>query len=547
MTAKRSMSIFLIFAILFSGLVFRIFYLQVFKGAALSKAASSQRLIDSIIENPRGEIIDRNGIPFTNREKKFSVILKPIYFRNNEEDLKKVCDILELNFNDIRREIDFKKEVIIFETDEKTKKSIAELDVQGISFINSLKRYHENSAAKHILGYLNKTDNVGEAGIEKFYNDVLVYDKSDSIGVITDAVNNPVEGLGYRIIKQEGNNKKLNIKLTLDYHIQKIAENIMDKRNVSGAVVIEDVCNGNIIAMVSKPDFNQNTVEQYLNSPGEELFNRAVASYNIGSIFKIIDSALILEHMYHKQEYFCSGFVKVGDKIFKCSSYDKGGHGLLDLTKAFSVSCNSYFIDNGIKMGYSNIIEMAKRFGMGTATGIWQQGIDESTGNLPDSDRHFSMGDIANISIGQGEIMATPLQVVDIVATIANGGIKNRVNIVDCIIDDNENKVRDVRKKQGERIVSKETAERIKDLMEAATITGTGIRANLDEYGGAGGKTGSAETGRRGVAHAWFAGYFPKNNPKYAIAVFVENGGSGGQVAAPIFAEIAEIVIKKGL
>jgi peptidoglycan glycosyltransferase/penicillin-binding protein 2 len=146
--------------------------------------------------------------------------------------------------------------------------------------------------------------------------------------------------------------------------------------------------------------------------------------------------------------------------------------------------------------------------------------------------------------------MATSLQVADIVATIANGGIKNKVNIVDSIVDSRGNKVKQIRNDAGKRIIPKEVCDKIRQLMEEVTITGTGTKANLDEYGGAGGKTGSAETGQyengEKVVHAWFAGYFPKLNPKYSISVFIENGKSGGTVAAPIFEEIAKNIMING-
>lgn len=547
MSQKKNMIVFTFFFIMFMVLIVRLFYFQIVTGKTLSKSASAQRITNLEIEKPRGDIVDRNLIPLTNRSRKFSIVLKPLCLKDNEDGLRKVSDVLGLDFSKVKREIEVKREPILFETDEKKKDLIMDLNIYGVSSINSLRRYDGNSVAKHILGYLNRIDQVGEAGIEKFYEDVLKHDRENTVGVITDARNNLVQGMGYRIFTHDGNYKKLSVKLTLDYHIQRIAEDVMDRNNITGAVVIEDVYSGDIVAMVSKPDFEQDYVERYLHSDRNELFNRAVASYNLGSIFKIIDAALIFESGEQpEKEFFCSGSIKVGGKEFRCTSYEKGGHGIINLTQAFAESCNPYFINEGLKIGYRNLIRKAASFGIGSITGVKEQGIAESAGNLPNIDSYYSSGDIANISIGQGDIMATPLQVANLAATVANGGIKNRVNIVDSIIDDDGNKVRDLRVKEGKRIISKDVAEKIKQLMEEVTNTGTGTRANLDQYGGAGGKTGSAETGSKGVVHAWFAGYFPRRSPKYSIAVFAENGQYGGQVAAPIFAEIAEEIMKKG-
>jgi len=548
MFRNRNIVIFSIIFMLFVFLTVRIFYFQVCIGKNLSKAAIVQRTANSDIEKPRGDIVDRNLIPFTGRIRKYSIVLKPFYLRDNEEDLYKACEVLGLDFYKIKREIEIKREPIFFETDEEKKNAIVAMQLKGVSAINSLKRYDDNSVARHILGYLNGVDGTGEAGIEKFYEDVLKYDREESVSVTMDAKNNLVQGLGYRLLKLPGDNRKLDVRLTLDYHIQRIVEDVMDDAGITGAVVIEDVYNGDIVAMASKPDFMQNEVGKYLQSPKNELFNRAVASYNLGSIFKIVDAALMFETGQNiNEEYNCAGSIKINEKEFRCYTYEKGGHGPVDLSRAFALSCNPYFINAGIKIGYRNLIEKAGSFGIGRTTGVRDQGIDEAAGNLPSPDSYYSDGDIANISIGQGKVMATPLQVADIVATVANGGIKNRINIVDSIIDDEGNKVRDLRVKEGTRIISKEVADRIKELMEEVTGYGTGTKANIDRYGGAAGKTGSAETSRKDVVHAWFAGYFPKMNPKYSVAVFVEGGRSGGDVAAPIFARIAEEIMKKGV
>lgn len=325
----------------------------------------------------------------------------------------------------------------------------------------------------------------------------------------------------------------------------------MDRNNVRGAIVVEDVNSGDIVAMASKPDFDQNNVIQYLDSSGNELFNKAVASYNLGSIFKIIDAAVMFEVKNRWEEpYLCTGSIWIGDREFKCYSYKDGGHGFVDLKGAFSLSCNTYFINAALGMEPASLIEMAGRFGLGNYTGIGGQGVDESSGNLPSIDAWFSGGDIANISIGQGEIMATPLQVADLVATIANGGVKNKVNIVDSIVDELDRKVKNIRQKSSKRIISKDVANRIKELMESVVTEGTGTMIDLEEYGGAAGKTGSAETGQyeggEKVVHAWFAGYFPRNNPRYSVAVLVENGKVGGKTAAPLFQEIAGEIMKKG-
>lgn len=547
MSKKRIKLMAKIFIFIVICLAIRFLYLQVFKSDSLARSASAQRVVSAGLDRPRGGILDRNGIPFTSREKKYTMVLKPLYFEEDEQDLAEVCRITGLDETSVAGELLTRKQPVLTDIGEDMKKELEVLGLEGVSIINSMRRYGADSLARHVIGYISRKDQVGQSGIEKFFEDVLAEKNGSTIGMITDARKNLVRGLGYRINKGTDRSGYLNVELTLDYHIQKITEEAMERNGVTGAVVVEDVNTGDIVAMASKPDFDQASVESYLQSPANELFNRATAAYNLGSIFKIVDVAAFLELPEREfYDYFCKGYADVGTLRFKCSSFNQGGHGEVDLTRAFAESCNPYFIEMGERTGYRNLIAMAQRFGLGSETGIRAQGIGDAAGNLPSAGSYHSPGDIANLSIGQGVLMVTPLQVADLVATVANGGIKNRVNVVDSVTDSEGNKIRNIKTKEGERIIPRENAKIIQGLMEAVTDFGTGTAARLEEYGGAAGKTGSAETGRKDVVHAWFAGYFPRSEPRYSVAVLVENGQYGGKAAAPVFAEIATEILKKG-
>lgn len=551
---------------LFVALLARFAYIQFVSYGELSESAFEQRLSNTQIEKMRGNITDRSGIPFTNRERSYTAFIKTAYMPKSPTEREKVCNALGIS-PDALSSLTVKSKPILIETDEVRSQAMKELNTNWVTMLNSLERYDEGTLAKHVVGYLSRKDRIGQSGIEKAYEKELRDNSVYEIGTVTDAAKNPIKGLGYRI-RDLSSDKKQNVRLTLDYHIQQIVENALDKYGISGAAVVEDVVTGDILAMASRPGFDQNAVENYLSSSGNELFNKATAAYNLGSVFKIIDVAAFFEnpdivlsgataatidntptarsHFIDNEHYYCEGAVNINGLTFKCSSYNSGGHGILNLEQAFALSCNSYFFELCQKIGYRELIGMAKRFGLGSQTGVFRQGVSESAGSLPKSDIYYSQADTANLAIGQGALLATPLQVADIVATVANGGIKNRVNIVDSITDEDGNITREIRVKGGQRIISTYTANRIKKLMEAVTQYGTGTDAVIGLYGGAGGKTGSAETGTSGKVHAWFAGYFPKNEPRYSIAVFVENGQLGGKIAAPVFAEIACGMTKLG-
>jgi len=547
---KRFGFIISFFTIAFVSLTLRIFYIQIFQGQRLDSQASGQRISTATIEKPRGSIVDRNLIPFTNRSMESLLVLEPLMLRGKNEYIEKLSDVLDMSVEKLKGEIECKKAPIIIEVQEDKVNDAQNIKGNGVSVINKLKRYGEFPILAHVLGYLNKTDQVGAAGLEKFYDNELKASTDNSIRIVTNANDEILQGIGCRIKRAGAQDGKLNIKLTIDYRIQKIAEDIMAKYGVAGAVVVEDVNTGDIVAITSSPEFNQNDVGSYLKSPYNELFNRAVASYNIGSVFKVVSTAAALESKIRLiDDYTCNGVIELGDREFKCSSFEKGGHGKIGFDEAFANSCNPYFIELGIDIGSKRLIEMAQKFGFGRITGIGAQGVDEAGGNIPPIDGSYTNGDIANISIGQGGVMATPVQVADMIATVANGGIRNQVNIVDSIIDSDGNEIRKIRKSGWNRIISKNTADKIKEMMEAAVDHGTGIKAKPEENFIACGKTGSAETGvyinGEKVVHGWFAGYFPGNNPKFSIAVFVENGKSGGQAAAPIFKEIAEEIFRR--
>jgi len=550
---RRIRILLFIFLALFSCLFTRLFYIQVINGGSLAKEASSQRMNNVRIESARGDFIDKNGISFTNRTPKITAVLKPALLRDKTQEVEKICSFVGLDADKTKENIQRYNTPILIEVDQETKAIISEMKLEGVSFINSLNRYNTDTKAKHLLGYLNKVDKVGGNGLEKLYEKTLNYGNEDVLTVVTDGNNNILSGLGYRIIKSsEKKNKKLDIKLTIDYHIQSIVEQVLEKQGLTGAVVVEDVSNGDIVAMCSKPDFDPNDIEKYLSNNKRPLFNRAVAQYNIGSVFKLVDLAAIFEKRPdYNMVYSCPGYVQIADTEFKCSSYEKGGHGTVDINKALAISCNAYFINMSLDLGAEPILSMCGSLGLGNETGLSKQGIQEAKGLVPLMSDIKNPGDIANISIGQGNVMATPVQIADIVATIANGGMKNNINIVDSVVNGEGNKVRDLKEVSQQRIITKASADRIKALMEGVVQFGTGKKANLDEYGGAGGKTGSAETGQyidgQKITQAWFAGYFPAKEPKYSVAIFIEDGKSGGEAAAPVFAEIGAEIMKKGL
>jgi len=414
-------------------------------------------------------------------------------------------------------------------------------DVDGSISIRLEERYGEEAVAPHIIGYVDSDGN-GVSGLEKCFDKILKSTGTYNLNVITSASGKVIQGAGASVYEEF--DKDINsVKLTIDRHIQKIAETQLDKSGFDGAVVVMDVKNSDILAMASSPFYDRNELSEHINSDGTELVNRCISEYNAGSIFKIITLIAAMENENHIGLFDCRGSVEIGDRSFACHKTE--GHGVLDFEKAFSGSCNCAFYEMGIKTGAKKISETAKRFGIGERL-LCFDGLEEAEGNVSSKSK-YGIFESVNHSIGQGEILITPVQAANMACIIANNGIANCVNIADCIVDSKGAPKRSLREINERRIVDFEIARKIQNCMYLAVKEGTASGAKSDVVQIAG-KTGTAETGwvenGENYVHGWFCGYFPYDNPKYAMAVLIENGRSGSRSAVPVFKNIAEEIIK---
>ena len=390
----------------------------------------------------------------------------------------------------------------------------------------------------HVIGYISG-DGSG-SGIEGAFDYVLSADELSSISYLKDINNNKISD-GYRIDVKKSYK---GIALTLDYHIQKITEEAMDEFGVNGAVIVAEAKSGEILAMASRPDYDADKLEKYLDGTDGELLNKAVLQYNPGSVFKIIVATAYLENHYNDEfAYNCTGSTEIDGIKFVC--HKKGGHGVQSLDMAFANSCNCAFYELGNIVGIEEIKKYALEFGIGEEV-LRINGIYEDKGNVPSY--VSGRAELANISIGQGDVMATPLQIADMLCTICNGGERKQLSMIKGIVDEDGN-CKETNGADVGRVVSETTARRMVELMDFAVSAGTGSNARV-EYCGAGGKTGSAETGweKDGIymQQGWFAGYFPAQKPQYICVVIAENGTSGSLSACPVFKSIGDNMCKSG-
>jgi penicillin-binding protein 2 len=547
---RRLKTVRFVFLFLLIMIAIKLFNIQAITGKQYSAKAAVQQSRNRLIYRERGDILDRNGIRFTGRDTYWKAILQPATLINNPGALRIIADVLGLDSERLKNQLSKDNLPYVTDITPAQAKAISDSSLVGISVIDLRTRYDDYALAPHILGYVDESGAEGLAGIEKAYQDTLKRGGGVYAGILADAGNGFMSDMGYRIWNSMGR-EKLNVQLTLDYHFQSIVEKTMDRMVDKGAVVLLDILSGDILAISSRPNFDPSNIQPSLTDEEQPLFNRALAAYTPGSIFKMITAAAALENDLSPDITFnCPGYVELGGLKMKCSSYEEGGHGDINMVQAFARSCNSYFIDIGLEIGRDKIIEMAEKFGLGSKSGLDTEGIEESEGLLPSYIGKASPVEIGNISIGQGEILISPIQAANMASVIANGGILNDVSLVKAIVNDQGEKIRNICTPSWERVISKETAAALQGMMLLTVESGTGRWADIGGHGGSAGKTGSAETGwikdNRNILHAWFSGYFPIDCPRYALCVFIEDGKSGSSSAAPIFAEISAQIMDAG-
>ncbi|SNR85182.1 peptidoglycan glycosyltransferase/penicillin-binding protein 2 [Anaerovirgula multivorans] len=526
-------------------LIFRLFYIQVIQHDLYTREVNKQRQINIPINSGRGIVLDRNNIPLTDRKEVNIAIIFPQLFIIDEENLNYLMEITHKDQEELIQRIsssNYPIEIPIGE--EMNWEDRRVLTTRGLFIIGKRQRYEDYPLLSHVVGYINQVDKKGMAGIEKALDHILMGNPTEILAATLDGRKRLLPGEGYSVVNSPINQK--DVRLTIDYYLQKTAEEVMDRQKRDGAIVISDVETGDILALVSRPNYNPNTIAQHIKSSGDELYNKAIQmTFPPGSIFKIIVAAEAIERgiVDFDDTFYCNGSEIIGNVEIGCNSHKNGGNGDITFKEAFAESCNSTFIQIGQKLGANSIIEMAEKLGLNDKVGIGLQ--EEETGNLPSGEDLLGPA-IGNISIGQGNIEVTPLQINQLTQIIANKGIKNQLHLLKDVLD-NYNIVETFDVEEQSRVLSQKTAIKLQQLMESVMTEGTG-RNTGDLTAVTAGKTGSAQSSKRGetVVHAWFTGYYPNKEPKYSITIFIQEGGSGGGVAVPIFKEILENIIDLG-
>lgn len=561
--ATRVTALGVVVAVLFGVLVGRLWQLQVVQGTAYLAESEENRLRDLRVPAPRGVLYDRRGRPLVSSRAAFTVSILPMEIRDAEHVLPRLAAIVQMPESEIRTRIAAARsrpfEPVRLRRDApKTIVATVEenrLDLPGVIIeVEPVRHYLFGAMGAHALGHLGEIsppelaspdwhgyrmgDLIGKAGVERVYDRVLRGHEGRQ-RVEVDARGRPL-----RVLGREASRPGRSIVLTIDLDIQRTAEAALGDR--TGAVVVLDPRNGEILALASHPAFDPNafvagiTARGWARLTGDRalpLLNRAAeGAYEPGSVFKIVTAAAALTRgtATRATRIHCPGVFRLGGWRFT----DLRAHGTVDFVTGVAQSCNVFFWTLGYRTGGEAMSQMARALGLGERTGIDLP--SESAGLIPSAawkqrtlGEPWYPGDNINMAIGQGWVNTTPLQIARMAAAVGNGGTLVRPHLVREIIDPETGQTERVRvAPMGSVHLPAAALATLRDGLEAVVLRGTGRRVALPGLAIAG-KTGSAEN-PRGKPHAWFTAYAPADAPRVAVAVLVEHGWRGSVAAGPI-------------
>jgi cell division protein FtsI (penicillin-binding protein 3) len=526
----------------------RLVHLQFSQHEGLANRARQQQQ-NAIETSPqRGELLDRQGRQLARSVQTVSLFLDPggLDFGQLECTAKQLSQSLGMKYKDLLAEFRAAQETkkrfvwIARRLDAEQANKIVELKLPGLQSLLEPKRYYPNGAlAAHILGYVG-LDGDGLGGLERSYN-AKISGEPGRLFLERDASGKPYES--YEIASKPGNTVVLTIDQSIQYQAEQALNNaVRNSRAKSGTVIVLDPRSGEILALANAPSFDPNNI---VGSSAETRSNWALQNiYEPGSTFKVVAFSAALEKKLARVDDHIDcqmGAITVAGRVI----HDHHPFGSLTIAEALAKSSNVAAIKLGLRVGDETMYDYIKRYGFGSKTGIELPG--ETAGLLRKVER-WQPSSIGSIAIGQ-EVGVTPVQMVSAFGALANNGLRIAPHLI-----------REVRNEAGavvykpepeqRRVISAETALALRGMLEGVTLRGTAKQAQLDGYSAAG-KTGTAQKIDKGTYSATkfvgsFVGFAPVSNPQVVIIVVIDEPRGayhGGDVAAPVFREVAEQIL----
>ena len=586
---RRSFFLFTLKLSLFSIVGWRLYNIQI-KDSDKYKTLSKNNQIDVEVLYPlRGKILDINNNILVSNKKVFDVYLIPENTTNINKTLNQISNIIKIEFSKKRKIIELSKKIKKFEKikifeninwEELEKVEANKLNIEGI-FISqdSMRVYNYGNIFSHLLGYINKPNqneislpfisnmpdlDIGKEGLERSFNPILV----GKAGQREIEVNS--SGRIIREISRKDSIQGDNLQLTLDLRLQEYSLNLLNSHR-AGSIVVMNVQTGHVLCMASTPTYDPNKIikkpnKEYwdsilINNLSPLTFRSIQGLYAPGSTFKMIVAIAGLYYgvINSNTSHFCNGKISLGDRLYHC--WKNKGHGSMDVERAIQESCDVFFYEISKKIGIDKIAKVAKDFGLGKTYNIPLN--NQKVGIVPSKNwkkenlgENWYPGETLISAIGQGFVLANPLQLANMTSIIAsNGNIIEPKIINDGVINNFDNL-----KKYNEsiKIIKKSMFKVVNENK------GTAYKSRSDEVIFSG-KTGTSqvrritveeresedfrkkEKAREDKDHSLFVGFMPSNKPKYAISVVIDHGGSGSSTAAPIAKNIFNKIYRLGL
>ncbi len=564
-----------VFVAIYALIGFRLFAMQVINRPNFLKKSEANRIRVEAIEPSRGGIFDHDGNLLVENRPSYTVFARPWTIKKNPATISLLSQYLEIPAKTLRERIGkrgwYSFSPIPVQHDIEFP-VIAALEVRrvnfpGVEFGLEAKRAYPLPEAVHLLGYVgersknedNQTQGrfglVGKHGMEVIYEEwlggkagvryVQVDVSGKTLGAAPNMPSIPAENGG-------------DVYLNIDGDLQRLAYELMDGR--VGAVVAIRPDDGGILTLLSLPDYDpsifsgvmsQETWKDISTDPGHPLLNRALqGQYPPGSTFKMVNLAAGIEEglVNDRTTYICNGGLQIGNRFFSC--WRKGGHGVVDQKKSIKESCDVFYYNVGMDLGADRMADYARRFGFGSVTGV---DFDvEKSGIAPDSKYldirygkgQWTRGQEANISIGQGDVLVTPIQLAVFTAAIGTGYVV-KPRIADRLVNKSTGETQYIHPSKSKLDISESTRLKLKENMRSVVNEAHGTAYWLRRWDMVfSGKTGTAQN-PHGEDHALFVGFAPFDEPKIAVAVVVENGEHGSTAAAPIVCKMMEEYLLK--
>lgn len=522
MFERRSLISFIITLFLMFVCILRI---AVISNTDYTQIINSQNRMKIKITDLRGSIFDCNLVPLTNQKKKIIAAVYP-----TPRAITAISTVLKGD-----------EKIEVLDKLKSGKPIICEVPTviynEGIDCEEIIFNDTQENKANHIIGYTD-ADNRGVSGLQKAYDDILYSEEAVYAYFETDGKGKVLQGTEPEI-KYNSSVAASGVVTTIDINIQNIIENEAENLK-KGAIIVAESKTNKIKGILSRPDYENSKIEEALKSDDSPLLNKAILNYNVGSVFKPCVAIAGIEN--HKEDFWynCTGKVKIIDRFYKCHELE--GHGIINLETAIAKSCNTYFYNYSLKIGGEKIYNTSKNLQFGNSLKLCD-GIETAKGRIPSKESLENPANLANFSIGQGELLASPVSLLTLYSAIATDGKYNIPSVVEGILQNG--KIEEYNIGNQIKVMSSKSAEKLRKCLEKVFLNGT-AKDIKPTYTTVAGKTATAQTGKwkNGVeiCEGWFCGFFPAEKPVYTVIVFCEDTSIQEKSSAEIFVSIADKV-----